>query len=106
MSDREACSGVEVSDEGANTGKVVGIEGGGGSGPLGGDGWMIFRAEREAPKSSSTFFVPSGEEEGVVFGEDGYTVLFREFFAAVVTELANSDDVVFEGGHGLGVAER
>ena len=67
---------------------------------------MIFGAEREAPKSGFTFFAPSSEEDGVVFGKDGYAVLFEDLFAAVVTELADSDEVVFEGGHDLGVADR
>ena len=105
MSDREACNGMEVLDEGANAGKVVGIESGGGSGPLGGDGWMIFGSEREAPKSGSTFSVPSGEEDGVVFGEDSDTIFFEEDFAAVVAELTYSNKVVFEGGHHLGIVD-
>ena len=104
--DREACGGVEVSDEGADAGKVMSIESGGGSGPLGGDGWMIFGSEREASKSGSTFSMPSGEEDGVVFGEDSDTVFFEEDFAAVVAELANPDEVAFEGGHDLGEADR
>ena len=106
MTDREACGGMEIADEGANAGKVVGIEGGWGSGPLGGNGWMIFGAEREVPKFGSTFFAPSGEEDGVIFGKDGYNVLFKEHFAAVVTELVDSNEVVFEGGHDFGVADR
>ena len=105
MFDREACGDVDISDEGANAGKVVGIESSGGSGPLGGDGWMIFRSEREAPKSGSTFFAPTGEEDGVVFGKDSDTVFFEEDFSAVVAELAYSENVVFEGGHDLGVAD-
>ena len=105
MSDREACGGVEISGEGADAGKVVGIGSGGGSGPLGGDGWMIFGSEREAPKSGSTYLAPTGEEDGVVLGEDSDTVFFEEDFATVVTELAYSDNVVFEGGHDIGVAD-
>ena len=55
---------MEVSDEGTNAGQVVGIEGGGGSCPLGGNGWMILWAEKEAPKSGSAFLAPAGEEDG------------------------------------------
>ena len=67
---------------------------------------MVFGAETEVPKSGSTFFTPSGEEDRVVFGKDSYTVLFKEYSAAVVTELANSDKVVFDGGRDLCVADR
>ena len=62
--DRETYCGVEVSGEGTNAGQVVGIEGGGGSCPLGGNGWMILWAEKEAPKSGSAFLAPAGEEDG------------------------------------------
>ena len=65
---------------------------------------MIFGSEREAPKSGSTFFVPTREEAQVFFGKDSDTVLFKEDFLAVVTELANSNEVVFQGRHDLCVA--
>ena len=65
---------MEVSDDGANDVQVVGIAGGRGSSPLGGNGWMVFGVEREAPKSGPTFLVPAGEEDGVTFGKDGYAV--------------------------------
>ena len=39
---REARCRVEILDEGSNAGQVVGIAGGGCSGPLGGNGWMVF----------------------------------------------------------------
>ena len=45
-------------------------------------------------------------EDDVVFDKDGYVVIFEEHFAAMVTELANSDKVVFEGCHNLGIAYR
>ena len=84
----EACCGVEVLDEGANAGQVVGIEGRGGSGPLGGNGWMVFGAEREASTSGTASLTPAGEEDGVIFGKDGYSVCFKEHFLAMVAELA------------------
>ena len=49
--------------------------------------------------------MPSGEEDGVVFGKDSDTMLFKEDFVTVVAELANPDEVVFEGGHDLGVVD-
>ena len=97
---------MEVSDEGANARQVVGIEDGGGSGPLSGNGWMVFGTEREAPKPGPTFLAPAGEEDGVVFGKDGYAVFLKEHFAAMGRELADSDEVVFEGGYDLGITDR
>ena len=97
---------MEVSNEGANAGQVMGIEGGGGSSPLGGNGWMVFWAEKEVPKSGSAFLAPAGEEDGVVFGKDGYAVIFKEHFSTMVTGLADANKVRFEGGHDLGVAGR
>ena len=67
---------------------------------------MVFWVEREAPKSGSAFLTPAGEEGGVVLGEDGDAVCFEEHFTAMIAELADSDNVVFEGGHDLGVADR
>ena len=64
---------------------------------------MVFRAKRGAPKSDFAFLAPSGEEDGVVLGEDGYTVLFKENFATMVAELSNSEKIVFEVGHDLSV---
>ena len=50
----KAVSGMEVADEGADAGEVVGVEGSRGSRVIGNDvGWMgvemIFGAERETP---------------------------------------------------------
>ena len=67
---------------------------------------MVFWAEREAPKSGSASFTLVGEEDGGVLGEDGDDVCFKEHFAAMVAELAHSNNVVFEGGHDRGVADR
>ena len=97
---------MDVSDEGSNAGQVVGIEGGGGCGLLGGNGWIVFWVEREATKSGSAFSTSAVEEDGVVFGEDGDAVFFEEHFAAIVAELAHSNKVVFEGGHNLGIVDR
>ena len=62
--------------------------------------------EREAPKFGSACFTLAGEEDRVVFGKDGDTVCFEKHFAVIVAELAHSNEVVFEGGHDLGVADR
>ena len=52
--DGKAGSGVEVADEGASDGEVMGVEGGRGHRVSGNDVWwtgigMIFEAERETP---------------------------------------------------------
>ena len=52
--DRKAGGSVEVGDEGADAGEVVGVEGGQGNRVSRNDVWwrgvgMIFRAERETP---------------------------------------------------------
>ena len=53
MLDGIAGGGVEVAEEGANAGEVMGVEGGWGRRFSGKDGWMsvgmIFGAERETP---------------------------------------------------------
>ena len=53
------------------------------------------------PKLGSVLFAPGFEKNGVIFGNDGNTILFEENFVVMVTELADSDKIVFEGGHDL-----
>ena len=60
---REAYSSVEVLDEGSTARQVVPIEGGGCSGPLGGNGRIVFWAEGAAPNSGSAFSTPAGDED-------------------------------------------
>ena len=81
------------------------IECGGGCGPLGGHGWLIYWAQRETPKSSSALFAPTFEEDGVIFGEYGHTFFFEEDSVTVVAELANSDGIMLESGYDLGIAD-
>ena len=63
--DWKACGGVEVADEGANAGEVVGVEGGWIRRSSGIAWWMcvgmIFGAEREAPKFGAGGVLPSFE---------------------------------------------
>ena len=108
--DRKARGGVEVADEGADDGEVVGVEGGRGHRVSRNDvGWMgvgmIFRAERETPQFGAGGVSPSLEEDYfLVFRKDGDGVPVKEDLATAVTELADSDQVVLEGGHDLAVA--
>ena len=67
---------------------------------------MVFGAEREAPKSGYAFPTPASEEDGVVLGEDGDTVFFEEDFATMVAGLSDSNKIVFEVRHDLGIVDR
>ena len=67
---------------------------------------MVFRAKREAPKPGQAFLMPASEEDGVILGKDGHTVFFKEDFTIMVAELSDSDKIVFEGGHDLGITDR
>ena len=49
--------------------------------------------------------MPPLDEGGFIFGEDSDRVLFKDYFAIVVTELMNSYQVVFEGGHDFGIVD-
>ena len=103
--DREAGGCMEVMGEGADAVEVMGIECRGGCAPLGGNSCVVSGAKRETPESGSAIFTPTGEEDGVVFGKDGYTIFLKEDFATVIVELADSDEIVLEGVHDFGVAD-
>ena len=108
--DREACCGVEVVHEGAYAGEVACVECEVRSCGMGcrevGWLWMVVRQEREAPEFGAGGFAPPLEQDGVVlFVEDGDGVGVEEDAASVVAELADSKQVVLEGGHYLDVLD-
>ena len=67
---------------------------------------MIVGAWREASHLGSALFAPAFEKNGVIFGDDGNTILFEENFSAMVTKSAKADKIVFESWHDLAIADR
>ena len=51
-------------------------------------------------------FTPVLEKDCVIFRDEGNTMLFKEYIAAVVTEVVNADEIVFESCHNLAVVDR
>ena len=50
--------------------------------------------------------MPPLDGGGFIFGEDSDRVLVKDYFAIVVAELANSYQVVLEGGHDVGIVDQ
>ena len=67
--DRKACCSVEVVDESADAGEVMGIQGGGSGAPLRWNRWMSLGKERQTPDLGDGEFVPAMKDDHVVLGE-------------------------------------
>ena len=67
--DRENCCSVDVADEGADAGKVMGIQGGGSGDPLFRNRWMILGKERKTPESGASECAPAAKDDPVVLGD-------------------------------------
>ena len=63
------------------------------------DRWSLGQREKCQSLSPPSSHQPVRRNE-----KDGYAVFFEEHFASMVAELANSGEIVFEGGHDLDVA--
>ena len=95
-------------DESAHTGEVTGIECRGC-----GDGsrrvcWgVVVWEQRKSPELGARGFPPPLEKDGVVgLVEDGDRVCVKEDAAAMVAEFADTNEVVFEGGHNVAFLDR
>ena len=63
---------------------------------------MVVWEERKLPEFGANGFAPPLEKDGVVgLFEDGDCICVKEDTAAVVTEFADANKVVFEGGHNV-----
>ena len=99
--DWEACGGVEVADERANAGEVVGVEGNRAVFLFEGGGVAILGAQRESPKFCSGGLAVSSQENGAVLRENRDYRFFKQDTAVVVTQGADSNQVVVEIGHDM-----
>ena len=55
---------------------------------------VAIREESKAPYLDSDLFVPTLEQDGVVISKDSYGVFIVNYFAAVVAELADSNQIL------------
>ena len=67
--DRKVCCGVELPEEGADAGEVVGIQGGGIGAPLRQNRWMSLGKERKTPEFGASDFAPAAQDDHVFLGE-------------------------------------
>ena len=59
----------------------------------------MFGAERKTPELGSGLFAVSCEKDGVVFGEDSYRCIFKEYTSAMVAYGAYAHQVMMELWH-------
>ena len=90
---------MEVADKCSDAGEVVSIEIRGGRAPFCWNGGMELGTKIEAPELGTSGISPDTEDNSVVLGKDSDVCFFEEDASVLVTQFADTHQVVMEVRH-------
>ena len=103
---RKVCCSRELEDEGADAGKVMGIQVGGSGVPLCRNRLMSLGKERKTPEFGAGEFAPAAKDDHVVLGEHSDCSFFKQNLAVVVTKFPNPHHIVMEVEYDIPACDR